>query len=287
MPTWFFVDGQRHLATFAHDLFVHPDLQKSGHAFFVAMRFYEAVEKACDSFCGMIWTNEINVQLQNSRKYERKYFHRMVHVLSVDSQIQKLHLFGRAREIMKPAARLALHGVDIALSALARPRRVELCERFDQRFDTLAERIGTRMGIAPIKDAAYLDYKYTRRPFIDTVCVAAMGAAGEMLGFVVMRKLQPKEKVGTILELVVPRDDPRTAHSLVHAAIRYYRDQRAAQIECAASDPVFVALLERALFLKRSELPFAMACENKYRCPATLREIKNWHLSYGDSEGPY
>ena len=71
------------------------------------------------------------------------------------------------------------------------------------------------------------------------------------------------------------------------AAIGYYREQRAAQIECAASDPVFVALLERALFLKRSQLPFAMACEKKYRFPDTLREIKNWHLSYGDSEGPY
>ena len=286
MPTWFFADGRRHLATFAHDLFVHPDLQKSGHAFFVAMRFYEAIEKASDSFIGMIWTNEINVQLQNSRKYERSYFQRMAHVLRVDSKIQRIGALGPMRAVLKPAARLLIEGIDNTLAALHHPRRVEHIESFDKRFDQLADRIGPRMGVAPVKDAAYLDYKYTRRPFIDTECFAALGAPGELLGFVVLRKLGPGEKVGTILELVAPRDDVHTILTLIHVAIGYYREVNAQQIEAAASDPVFVALYERALFLRRSELPFSLANPQKYRFP-TVRAIKSWHLSYGDSEGPY
>lgn len=287
MPTWFFADGRRQLATFAHDLFVHPDLQKSGHAFFVAMRFYEAIEKASDSFVGMIWTNDINVQLQNSRKYDRAYFQRMVHVLRADSQIQKIDLLGPMRQVLKPAARLLLKGIDAALSSLHQPRKVEHIEKFDKRFDQLADRIGPRMGIAPVKDAAYLDYKYTRRPFIDTECFAAVGAPGELLGFVVLRKLGPGEKVGTVLELVAARDDVHTILTLMHAAIGYYRQVNAQQIEAAASDPVFIALYERALFLKRGELPFSLANPQKYRFPDTVRTLKKWHLSYGDSEGPY
>ncbi|MBL8740203.1 MAG: hypothetical protein JNK04_03885, partial [Myxococcales bacterium] len=252
-----------------------------------AMRFYEAIEKASDSFIGMIWTNEINVQLQNSRKYERSYFQRMAHVLRVDSKIQRIGALGPMRAVLKPAARLLIEGIDKTLAALHHPRRVEHVEVFDKRFDQLADRIGPRMGVAPVKDAAYLDYKYTRRPFIDTECFAALGAPGELLGFVVLRKLGPGEKVGTILELVAPRDDVHTILTLIHVAIGYYREVNAQQIEAAASDPVFVALYERALFLRRSELPFSLANPQKYRFPATVRAIKNWHLSYGDSEGPY
>ncbi len=287
MPTWFFADGRRHLATFAHDLFVHPDLQKSGHAFFVAMRFYEAVEKASDSFIGMIWTNEINVQLQNSRKYQRAYFQRMVHVLQADSQIQRIDALGPVREVLKPAARLLLKGIDAALSSLHQPRRIEHVEVFDKRFDQLADRIGPRMNVAPVKDAAYLDYKYTRRPFIDTECIAAIGAPGELLGFVVLRKLGAGDRVGTILELVAARDDVHTSLTLMHAAIGYYRGVNARQIEATASDPVFIALYERALFLKRNQMPFSVANPQKYRFPETVRAVEKWHLSYGDSEGPY
>ena len=58
MPTWFWVEGRRHLATFAHDLFVHPELQHTGQGFFATMRLYQAVERASKSFVAMCWTND-------------------------------------------------------------------------------------------------------------------------------------------------------------------------------------------------------------------------------------
>lgn len=288
MPTWFFVDGRRHLATFAHDLFVHPDLQRAGQAFFVTMRLYQTVEKACASFCAMVWTNQINIELQKTRKYDQLWVDRFVHLLRVDPQVDRIGKLGPARALLKPAARIALHSVDAALGAAVRPRKTERIERFDERFDRLADRIGVRMGVAPVKDAAYLRYKYERRPFIDTVCYGAIGAPGELLGFVVLRKSTVADDVGTILELVAPRDDPRTIATLVHQAIAYYREEGALAVETVATDPAFIAVLERALFVRRGpKLPLFFANGDQYSRPSTLRTVDAWHHGYGDSEGPY
>jgi hypothetical protein len=289
MPTSFFVDGRRHLATFAHDLFVHPELRKSGQAFFVTMRLYQTVEKACDSFCAMVWTNQINIELQKTRKYDQLWADRFVHVLRVDPQVDRISRLGPTRNLIKPAARLALGAVDAALATLsAGSRRVVRIDHFDARFDRLAERIGPRMGTAPVKDAAYLRYKYEARPFIDTVCYAAVGAPGELLGFLVVRKTEDRGDVGTVLELCAARDDSRTIAALVHRAIEHYREAGVLAVECVATDPAFISVLERALFVRRPPLlPLFFANGAKYRFPATLRSLERWHHGYGDSEGPY
>lgn len=289
MPTWFFVDGRRHLAAFAHDLFVHPDLVRAGQAFFVTMRLYQTVEKACDSFCAMCWTNQINIELQKTRKYDELWVDRYVHLLRVDPQLDKIEKLGPLRSVLKPAARLALGAVDRANARLGLGRRrLVAIERFDERFDRLAERIGPRMGIAPVKDAAYLRYKYERRPFIETVTYGAVGAPGELLGFVVLRKTAGDRDVGTILELVAPRDDPRTISRLVHRAIEHYAEADALAVECVCTDPAFAAVLGRALFVRRApKLPLFFANASKYRFPDTLRAVESWHHGYGDSEGPY
>jgi GNAT superfamily N-acetyltransferase len=286
MPTWFWVDGKKHLATFAHDLFVHQDLQRTGQAFFVTMKLYQAVEKACASFCAMVWTNQINIELQQSRKYDQLWVHRYVHLLRADTQLQRIEKLGPAREVAKPLARVALKAVDDSLRIWHRSRPAEQIETFDRRFDLLAERIGPKMGIAPVKDAAYLNFKYVHRPFIDTVCFGLPGRGGELLGFVVLRKLGT-EFVGTILELCADREDTATILSLLHCAIDYYRRAGATSVETVASDPAFISALKRTLFMQRMKLPLFFANGQKYSNPEVLRRLEAWHHCSGDSEGPY
>ena len=231
--------------------------------------------------------NDINVQLQNSRKYDRCTSIAMVHVLRADSQIQRIGALGPMRQVRKPAAgSCCVASTRRCRRCISRRHRANRSVRQALR-QMLTDRIGRRMCVAPRERCWPTSTTNKREDPSSTRNASRRSAPRRASRLRRLRKLAPGEKVGTILEMVAARDDVHTTLSLIHVAIHYYRQLNAQQIEAAASDPVFVALYERALFLKRNELPFSLANPLKYRFPDTVREIKKWHLSYGDSEGPY
>src|SRR4029078_4826401 len=129
------------LASFAHDLFAHPELQASGAGFFTTMKLYKSVESACPSFCGLLWTNDINVKLQQARKYDQLWVRRWVRPLDASRMIDdKLGVLPSvARSALKLAGRSAIGVGDLALRRSWRRAPVERIERADERFDRLAE----------------------------------------------------------------------------------------------------------------------------------------------------
>lgn len=288
MPTDFFVEGQKQRATFAHDLFVHPDLQKGGKGFFISMRFYKALENACQNFCALIWTNEINIKLQQARKYDQLWANRYVHLISIDNKIEPLAgKLGPAVGLVKRSASKGMHLLDRALSYAA-TRKITEVDRFDERFDDLAERVGPRLGIAPVKNHEYLNWKYSHRPALDTAMFVAYGAPKEPRGFVVVTRSLSPGKTGTILDLCAPPDDEKTLIALVARATNFYRKLGASNVEAVATDPRIVHVLRKMLFLPRPPVqPLFILNTDKYSRPDFLRKLDNWHLCYGDSEGPH
>jgi len=288
MPTQFFVEGRKHLASFAHDLYVHPELQKGGRGFFVSMHFYQAIEKACPSFCALIWTNDINIKIQQARKYEQLWANRYVHLLSMDTRLDPLAgKIGPAVELLKHSVRMGMHVLDRALTYAA-TRKITEVARFDERFDDLAERVGPRLGIAPVKNHEYLNWKYSDRPGLDPAMFVAYGAPREPRGFVIVtRKLSPG-KTGTILDLCAPPDDKKTLIALVARATNFYRELGASNVEAVATDPRIVHVLRQMVFVPRPPLqPLFILNTQKYSRPGFLNQLERWHLCYGDSEGPH
>ncbi len=289
MPTWYWIEGRRHLATFAHDLFIHPDLQTSGQAFFATMRLYQAVEKASRSFVAMCWTNDINVRLQQTRKYDQLWVDRLVRPMRVDGKLDVLRRVRPALESVATRAGNALLRVaDTALRASGGDRPTLEVRMLDARFDDLTERIGPTMGIAPVKDAAYLRYKYVGRPGLETRIFAAESAPDRLVGFVVLREDSGPRAIGTILDLCAQPDDTRTVDALLGRVLRFYAQRQVGSIEAVSTDPRMARHLARIGFLRRGDkLPFFYANGALYPRPRVLREVTSWHHVYGDSEGPY
>ena len=300
MPTRFSVDGRLHQASYFHDLFIHPELVQSGKGFFLSMKLYREAEKASPSFAAMIWTNDINIRLQRSRKYHEMWFDSYVKLLRVDGHIDR-----QARERLdarldiptlkmagKAAAATALRFADGILgTALTRQLgpggQVVQVDGPDERFDRFAEAMSNRMGIAPVKTCAYLVWKYFDRPQIDVACFTALDDRGEIRGFTVVQIPDQVEEQALIIELCADPEDSITVSRLIYRAVEHCRTAGFHSVGCVATDPRVQRHLQRFLFIPRPpKRPLFLGRHDTFDRPAILTATANWHVSYGDSEGP-
>ncbi len=288
IPTWFFVEGRRHLASFAHDLFAHPELQSNGTGFFTTMKLYKCVEDACPSFCGLLWTNEINVKLQQARKYDQLWVQRRVRPLGADREIDA-HLAplpGALRGALRRTTRAAVRVADRALRSVRRAERTERVLEADERFDALADVAGPRLGTAPIKDRAYVRWKYFAWPYLRTAVYVVPDGKDRIRGFVVLREPDSEAEAGRILDLVADPDDGGALASLIARAIAHYHAVRAPRVECVATFPPMVRALEEFFFVERPpRMPLFFLNGHKYENPSHLRSVETWSHAFGDSEG--
>jgi GNAT superfamily N-acetyltransferase len=300
MPTRFGVEGRPHRASYIHDLFVHPELQKGGRGFFLAMQMYRAAEQASPSFSVLVWTNEVNLGLQRARKYDELWVERYVKLLRADGPIDRVtgRITGRfglglVTRAGKPVASGFLGLADRVLGTALGRRRMQRVDHFDERFDVLAERLLPRLGIAPIKTRDYLTWKYYDRPQIQSAAYVALNSAragagaGELLGFTIVTAPGPKFRDSYVLELVADPEDKRTIVALAVQAAEHCRSMGAYSLECVAADPRFARVLRQLLFVPREpRYPLFRAGSDRYQHPDVLGRLENWHFSIGDSEGP-
>ncbi|HWN68129.1 MAG TPA: GNAT family N-acetyltransferase, partial [Haliangium sp.] len=293
MPTRFGIEGRPYRASYIHDLFVHPELQRGGRGFFLAMQMYRAAEQASPSFSVLVWTNEINLGLQRARKYDELWVERYVKLLSADGHIDRVTArggrfgLGVVARAGKPVAAGMLGIADRVLGTALGRRRMQRVDHFDQRFDGLAERLLPRLGIAPIKTRDYLAWKYYDRPHIQSAAYVAMDRAGELLGFTIVTAPGATFHDSYVLELVADPEDTRTIVALAVQAAEHCRSMGAYSLECVAADPRFARVLRQLLFVPREPpYPLFRAGSTRYEHPEVLGRRESWHFSIGDSEGP-
>ncbi len=288
IPTWFFVEGQRHLASFAHDLFAHPELQSNGSGFFTTMKLYKQVEETCASFCGLLWTNEINVKLQQARKYDQLWVQRRVRPLhagrEIDARLKRVPL--PVRSLLQGVSRTGVRLADRALHTLRQVERTERILRPDERFDRLAEEAGPRLGTAPVKDRAYVRWKYFTWPYLRTAVYAVPDGTEKIRGFIVLREPETESESGRILDIVADPDDRRALATLVARAIDHYQDLGLSRVECIATFPPITRALDEFFFVERPpKLPLFFLNGHKYPNADHLRSVQTWSHAFGDSEG--
>lgn len=287
MPTMFYCGGELEAASYVHDLYVHPEVRERGGGFFTSMRLYRKAEAASPSFCTFIWTNEVNIGLQQARKYEQLWVHGLVKPLAVDKQIESRVPVAPVAAAGKQLARLGLRAIDrgLALASSAGRHRIERLERFDERVDSLAQRVGPVMGTAPAKTAAYLTWKYSRWPDLDWAAFGLFDTRGQLFGLVVIVFADGVTDTGTLAELVVDPKDSASIRRLVLAATRFCRTRGATRVACMATDEDLLTTLRQLLFFPRQREPLFLAKVDAGARPDSLRKLSAWHLSYGDSEG--
>ncbi len=287
MPTLFQIGGTREMASYFHDLYVHPELRQEGaQGFFLSMKMYRKCEKASKSFSAMIWTNEINIALQKARKYKQMWTDKRVMVLGLRQKIEK-HVSGTAAVPAVKAARAFISaGIWANNLRLRTKARVERIENFDSRFDILSERAAPRIGICPHKSSEYLNWKYAHRPHLDFAAFALHDEAGQLSGFCVV--INPDEThTGSIAELLVVDNDRPGIHALLERAVRHLESVGAERIEAVATNPIYSQALHERLFRRVMRVPLFLAKPEASQHQNLLLSPSNWHMGLGDSEGPF
>jgi hypothetical protein len=91
--------------------------------------------------------------------------------------------------------------------------------RFDERFDELWRRVGPSHGVLVVRDAAYLNWRFTERPDC-TYEIAAAERDGRVQGYVVYYAKRRGELLyGQVVDFLVDRGDRAARDALfVHAS---------------------------------------------------------------------
>lgn len=287
MPTVFNIRSQKEDASFLHDLYVHPELRKEqAQGFFLTMKLYRAAEKASRGFCAMVWTNEINIALQKARKYKQLWTDRRIMVLGSTKKVERIvpgPLGKPANSVLRGliGATHWANGLRLKFDA-----PVEQFERFDERFDDLAERSGKSIGISPYKDHRYLNWKYVDRPHPSSSRFQVLDQSDRLAGYCVV--VHPDSTMlASIAEIVVVDNDNAVIHALLTRAISYLSDLGADRIEAVATGEPYARALHERIFRRDRRIPLFLAKTECSPNAAYLARASNWHLGLGDSEGPF
>lgn len=294
MPAEFIIKGRRQKAYFVHDLYVHPDYRKKGNGVFLTMALYKKAEENSDSFCCGLWSTPLNLQILRRRGYYELKADKYVKVLDPRKlldprrkfKIPKLKFWINA---LYPILKFILNLTDLILLNVPNSKvRVLEIIRFDSRFDELIQRLFSKVDISIYKQSDFLNWKYIDRPFSRNKVFAVEDEYRNILGFVVLSSKAKKNHFkGHILDIWADPEDSRTISALCKKAIEYFIEQKVYSINCFLTDKRFARVFKKFLFLKDpfSDSIFLGNLEKCQREKKFLINNKNWHLSYGDSDG--
>jgi len=111
------------------------------------------------------------------------------------------------------------------------PAGVERLERFDQSVSALYERCSRDWGLSVIRDARFLDWRFSDHPRYRYDVLAVRADAGELRGYVVFRKADvPRPDSGLIVDWLVPEDDLEAGELLRDAVLARARAAGAEQV---------------------------------------------------------
>ena len=165
---------------------------------------------------------------------------------------------------------------------------VEPVTCFDEEFDELWNR---NRGLAPViqvRDAAYLNWRYSGapgfayRPF-------AIRSNGRLLGYMVIRTMRLMGHFFGVLSDLFPFPvrDPVTTKRLFRFACDYCKTQGAEFMTCLLprADPSFFKGLGlRKVPAVLNPKKWYFGCRYPHHERSVLGSAGNWHLTYGDTD---
>jgi len=286
MPLLFSIKGEYKKGYFVHDLSVHKDYRDKGQGFYLTMELAKAIERETDSFFCLFGMTPLNLQMQRRCGYHEMSFDAYVKVIRPEETLSTFVKSPMLVTLLSPLASVAIRCADLLLMPWKRGAlEIVRVDRFDHRFDQLFKRVSPKLGVCTVRTAEFLNWKYGDGPARrDTVLAAFEG--GELRGFVVLG-LAPRKTipVGLIKDIVMDPDDHEVTRSLFLAAIRKMREWKVYSIRCVVSDPRFAKLLRRFLFLRMADHEVVLVGNLSKSADADLlRDIKNWHITFGESD---
>jgi GNAT superfamily N-acetyltransferase len=287
MPVQFVVGNVKHKGYYAHDTFVDPEYRKKGIGFALLAALTEATEKQSDSFFCLLGGTPLNLKIQRRMGFQEiPSAATYVKIIEPDRYFQRTIRIPPLRSVLSVLARTGILIADVLTGCTRVHPGIAQIERFDHRFDDLAERLMGKIGVCTFKSAAYLNWKYSDRPYKRDI-ILAFQDADRVRGFVVLSTTRDEGRTGgVILELVADPDDRVAVLALCRAAVRHFRLSGNAFVRCVMSDDRFGSALRSLLFLKSGDgKPVLLG--NLNRVPEErdrLTDTQKWHVTLGETD---
>jgi hypothetical protein len=286
MPADFLVNGEIRPARYTHDLLVDPAY--TGRM--LGKRIIVDTFKKGDFFPGGMWMTYTCYRLHLLCGFEEA-----PPLTTFTSVLDPAAFLARRRlsPLKSAAARLGLE----AVSAIGRKRArhvlsrasaaVDAVARFDPRFDAAWLDLARGYGVARVRDATYLNWKYTDHPVLDYRIVMATDN-GRPRGFLVWRPAPEgsEETRAVIADFLVARGDERTLKEMVARVIVDASSSGVPAVAIMTTQPWAQAALRAMGFLPgRIRNKWVVGGWRDVMPPDWLKDMDRWHMCIGDSDG--
>jgi len=202
-----------------------------------------------------------------------------------------------ARRGLPPAkAAVALAGLSAnRVRALARAtfelkRRdtaLQACAQFDAAWDATWLDLARTYAATRVRDAAYLNWKYSNHPTLGYRIVLAQ-RGGKHVGFMLWRNATADEECrrAIVVDFLVARGDARTLRNLISRVIVDANASRMESVSILTPQPWAARVLRRMGFLPRGgRNSWVVAGWERHIPREWLQDPDVWHLCMGDSDG--
>jgi GNAT superfamily N-acetyltransferase len=287
MPAEFLIAGKKYDGYYVHDLYVHPEYRSKGHGFFITVSLYKTIEDKSDSFCCLVWTTDLNLEIQRRRGYYELRGNRYYKFFEPYQKLRQVIKNDWGAKVAARVLQIPLLMADwFLLNMTSSALKVIQTESFDARFDHINIDSMAKNGICPDKTLAYLAWRHTDRPYGNTQIFTAEENK-TILGYAVVSITRADGyPEGVLLDIMADPDRPETISSLIRAVVHFLKKQKVHTIRCCLTDKRYARVLKKFLFFRdflKTE-PLLIANLDKFEDKDILTEIDNWHLTYSASD---
>ncbi|MDP3936633.1 MAG: GNAT family N-acetyltransferase [Deltaproteobacteria bacterium] len=284
MPVRFSVRGEPMLMRYSHDLLVDPAYRGQK----LAQRLVSEVAERSDSPVGGLWMNAPSYAIHLRCGWRGMPPARsQMRVLDAAAFLGRRMAPGLARLAAAPArGLLAIASPDAWGSG---PAGYEVSEEGEPGVDAdaLWSEVAPRLGVAAVRDAAYLRWRFVEAPHAQYTLLQVR-REGALRGHAALRLPLPEapDSSAVIVDLLACPSEPRAITALARAALALARARGATSLMAFTTLPPFRRALARLGFLRapRPQTFVLSNLENSTHARA-IADASSWYLTFTDSDG--
>lgn len=284
MPADFWVNGRRVPARFTHDLLVDPDYRGGG----LGRVIVGHARERGDFFPGGMWMTDPCCKIHLDCGFDEAAPLVTYSLVLAPEEF----LARRASSSLKAfAGRAALTANRVF--ALGRARReaarasLRDVKRFDPAMDGAWEKLAAGYGITRVRDAAYLNWKYSDHPSLAYRNLVAL-RDGEPAGFLIWRLAPPgaAEKRAIVADFLTAKNDAATLRHLVARVVVDSASAGMDSVSLLTTQPWAAAAARSLGLLPRAARNTWVVAGWRNVIPQDwLAHTEAWHVCLGDSDG--
>jgi len=190
------------------------------------------------------------------------------------------------------AGQPVVHVAAVAARAWRRPARsraltVTRESQAGPEFDQLWREARTAFAIVPVRDRAWIAWRYFADPLTRHELLLARDAGRAPLGYAAVSTATRRGiTVGRIMDLFAPPGRPDVVRTLVAEALAILEQRRVDVVACLGLHPALRRTVRRYLFLtpQRWSVPARVLWSGDPERERLVYDPASWHLSYADGD---